>query len=70
MKNHIITLMKICFSAVIMGEATIMLLLDRYAGGCRDVCISVFPELYISVVAAAAITAAGILLLYYIKKSY
>lgn len=70
MRDYIITLMKICFSAVILGEATIMLLMDRYAKGCYDVCLSVFPELYISVIAATTVTAAGILLLYYIKKSY
>lgn len=70
MKKHIITIMKLCFSAIILGEATIMLLIDRYADGYHDVCLSIFPELYISIIAATTVTAAGILLLYYIERSH
>jgi hypothetical protein len=46
-----------------------MLLLDSYADGGLEIWVIDFSELFTALVAATAITAAGILLLYYIEGS-
>ena len=73
LKKYVNTLIKLCFSAVILGEAFIIFMMEEWRSGkisSMGVYATELPDIYISLLSAAAITTAGALTLHWVIKTY